>query len=126
MNESMVSYRDNATDEIITDTVIDNGASTEDENDHLNYSSEIVNELHQTKRTTIATKKRRPKIFHQTTRWRRQQPPKSLKKLSAEEKKILNTAVIEAIIKDALPFNHFSKPGYRGPYRKIVRKHLVR
>ncbi|CAF4093339.1 unnamed protein product [Adineta steineri] len=55
--------------------------------------------------------------------------------ISAEEKKILDTAAIEAIIQDILPFNHFRKagmmkflsiikPGYRGPHRKTVRKHL--
>ncbi|CAF5175577.1 unnamed protein product, partial [Rotaria sp. Silwood1] len=43
------------TDEVITDTVIDNGALTEDENDHLNYSNEIVNELHQTKLTLLVS-----------------------------------------------------------------------
>ncbi|CAF4465899.1 unnamed protein product, partial [Rotaria sp. Silwood2] len=141
-----------ATDEVITDSVIDDDILTGDENDHLNCSSETVDELNQTKGTTH--------IFSNTNEnsdtnlrshlgkthrmidflypsQKDQQQPKLLKKLSAEEKKILNAAAIEAIVKDALPFNHFSKtgmlrflsiikPGYRGPHRKTVRKHLVR
>lgn len=55
--------------------------------------------------------------------------------IPAEEKKKLNEAAINAIVRDALPFNHFKKPGmlkflstikpgYKGPHRKTVRKRL--
>ncbi|CAF1447205.1 unnamed protein product [Rotaria sordida] len=171
-----------ATDEVITDRVIDDGTLTEDEdeNHHLNFSSETINELHQTKRTTTVTRKDvlkyftrqsdggfkcnlctdSNKVFSKTNEnsdtnlrshlgkthrmidflypsQKNQQPPKPLKNLSTEEKEKLNAAAIEAIVKDALPFDHFRKPGmlkflstikpgYRGPHRKTVRQHLAR
>lgn len=60
-----------------------------------------------------------------------------LKIISNEEKKPLDDVAIEAIIQDALPFNHFRKrgmakflsiikPGYVGPHRKTVHKRLAR
>lgn len=55
--------------------------------------------------------------------------------INIEEKKIIDQAAIDAIVKDSLPFNHFQKtgmknflsiikPGYQGVNRKTVRNRL--
>ena len=56
--------------------------------------------------------------------------------IGVEDKRKLDEFAIKAIIQDALPFDHFRKPGmmkflsiikpgYQGPHRKTVRKRLV-
>ncbi|CAF1342402.1 unnamed protein product [Rotaria magnacalcarata] len=127
--------------EIISDPIVNNHPANQNETDQLlNCSIETVDETHEVKRTTTATKsdvlnyftrlsdgsfkcilcQNSNKVFSKRnetsdTNLRSDLDPLSGAStwVSIEEKKKLDETAIEAIVQDGLPFNHFQKSGMK-------------